>query len=110
MPKRVLQPLRSREIAPFRHLTIRNTFRDYLVIDRADGIVTICEMKYSKDDYTLDEREYRNIVRRMETFQKETGHKGGIQVSLVTTYGLHENMYSEISPIPITMEELFIYE
>ena len=40
------------------------------------------------------------------TFQKETGHKGGIQVSLVTTYGLHENMYSEISPVPITMEEL----
>ena len=78
-----------------------------LVIDRADGIVTICEMKYSKDDYTLSEKEYRNIVRRMETFQKETGHKGGVQVSLVTTYGLNENMYSEISPIPITMEELF---
>ena len=79
-----------------------------LVIDRADGIVTICEMKYSKDDYTLSEKEYRNIVRRMETFQKETGHKGGIQVSLVTTYGLHENMYSEISPVPITIEELFL--
>ena len=78
-----------------------------LVIDRADSIVTICEMKYSKDDYTLSEKEYRNIVRRMETFQKETGHKGGVQVSLVTTYGLNENMYSEISPIPITMEELF---
>lgn len=30
-----------------------------------------------------------------------------IQVSLVTTYGLHENMYSEISPMPITMEELY---
>lgn len=78
-----------------------------LVIDRADGIVTICEMKYSKDDYTLNEKEYRNIIRRMENFQKETGHKGGVQVSIVTTYGLHENMYSEISPVPITMDKLF---
>ena len=78
-----------------------------MVIDRADGIVTICEMKYSKDDYTLNEKEYKNIVRRMETFQNETGHKGGIQVSVVTTFGLNENMYSEISPIPITMENLF---
>ena len=43
----------------------------------------------------------------MECFQKETGHKSGVQVSIVTTYGLHENMYSEISPIPITMDELF---
>ena len=33
--------------------------------------------------------------------------KGWVQVSIVTTYGLHENMYSEISPVPITMDELF---
>ncbi len=75
-----------------------------LVIYRADGIATICEMKYSKDDYTLTEKEYKSIVRRMETFQKETGYKGGIQASIVTTYGLAENMYSEVSPTPITMD------
>ena len=79
-----------------------------LIIDRADGMVTICEMKYSKDDYTLTEKEYKNIVHRMETFQKETEYKGGIQASIVTTFSLHENMYSEISPIPITMDELFV--
>lgn len=51
--------------------------------------------------------EYRSIVRRIETFQKETRHKGGAQVCIVTTYGLRENMYSEVSSIPITMNELF---
>ena len=30
-----------------------------------------------------------------------------IKSDLVTTYGLNENMYSEISPVQITMEELF---
>ncbi len=79
-----------------------------LVIDRADGMMTICEMKYSKDDYTLTEKEYKNIIHRMETFQKETGHKGGIQASIVTTFSLQENMYSEVSPNPITMGELFV--
>lgn len=78
-----------------------------LIIDRADGIATICEMKYSKDDYTLSENEYHKIVRRMETFQQETGHKGGVQTCIVTTYTLSDNMYSEISPVPITMQELF---
>jgi hypothetical protein len=78
-----------------------------LVIDRADGIATICEMKYSKDDYTLSEAEYRNIMRRIEVFQTETKHKGGVQASIVTTYGLKENMYSEISPKAITMDDLF---
>ena len=79
-----------------------------LVIDRADGMATICEMKYSKDDYTLTEGEYKKIVHRMETFQKETGYKGGVQASIVTTFSLQNNMYSEISPIPITMNELFV--
>ena len=78
-----------------------------LVIDRADGMVTICEMKYSKDDYTLTEGEYKKIISRMETFQKETGYKGGIQASIVTTFSLQDNMYSEVSSIPITMNELF---
>ncbi len=78
-----------------------------LIIDRADGIVTLCEIKYSKDDYTLSEKEYKNIIRRMEAFQEETNHKGGIQVSIITTFSLKSNMYTEISPIPITMTELF---
>lgn len=43
----------------------------------------------------------------METFQRETGYKGCVQASIVTTFSLQENMYSEISPIPITMNELF---
>ena len=43
----------------------------------------------------------------METFRRETSHRGGVQASIVTTYGLQENMYSEISPIVITMEDLF---
>lgn len=78
-----------------------------LIIDRADGIATICEMKYSKDDYTLSEKEYRNIMRRMDVFQKESGHKGGVQACIITTYGLIKNMYSEISTVPITMNNLF---
>lgn len=78
-----------------------------LAIDRADNITTICEMKYAKDDYSLSEKEYRNIVRRMETFQNETRKKGGMQACIVTTYGLADNMYSEISPVAITMDDLF---
>ena len=64
-------------------------------------------MKYSKDDYSLTEKEYRNIIRRMEAFQAASKRKDGVQVAIVTTYGLTDNTYSEISPVAITMEELF---
>ena len=40
-------------------------------------------------------------------FKGETGYKGGVQASIVTTFSLQDNMYSEISPVPITMKELF---
>ena len=99
----------SHEYYAWRSKRSRPAVQIDLVIDRADGIATICEMKYSKDDYVLNESEYRRIVRRMDTFQNETGHKGGVQASIVTTYGLTENRYSEISPAPITMEHLFAY-
>jgi len=78
-----------------------------MVIDRADKIATICEIKYSKDDYSIDEAEYRKLIRRMETFEKETKHKGGTQIAIITTYGLRNNAYSEISQNHITMEHLF---
>jgi len=39
----------------------------------------------------------------MEVFSNETGHKGGVQATVVTTYALKDNMYSEISPVAITM-------
>lgn len=88
----------------------RASSMEHMIIDRADGIVTVCEMKYSKDDYRLNETEYRNIVKRMEAFGKETGHKGGMQATVVTTYALKDNMYSEISPVAITMNELFMVQ
>lgn len=78
-----------------------------MIIDRADGIATICEMKYSKDDYSINENEYRKLIRRLESFEKETRRKGGTQISIVTTYALRDNMYAEISPNHITMEQLF---
>lgn len=36
-----------------------------LVIDRADGIATVCEMKYSKEEYTIHESELDPIQQKM---------------------------------------------
>ena len=35
---------------------------------------------------------------------------GGMQATVVTTYALKDNMYSEISPVAITMNELFMVQ
>lgn len=79
-----------------------------LVIDRSDGIVTICEIKYSQAAYTITKSEYMKIMNREETFRRETKCRKGIQTIMITTYGLKQNEYSSILLNSITLKELFL--
>ena len=79
-----------------------------IIIDRADGIVTICEVKYSKAEYTLSKEEYERIMNRVEAFTRETRCKKGTQTIIITTKGMKSNGYSEISRRTITLDDLFI--
>ena len=78
-----------------------------MIIDRADRVLNLCEMKFSQDDFVIskdyDERLRRKIVR----FQEETRGKRNIQVTLVTTFGLKKNMYSSRVQRVVTMDALF---
>jgi hypothetical protein len=79
-----------------------------MLIDRADRVVNLCEMKFSQDDFAIskdyDERLRRKIVR----LQEETGGKRNVQVTLVTTFGLKKNMYSSRVQRVVTLEGLFL--
>ena len=44
-----------------------------LIISRKDGVINLCEMKYTNEEYSLDADEYEKIQNRMVQFQKETG-------------------------------------
>jgi hypothetical protein len=79
-----------------------------IVIDRADGIVTICEVKYSKAEYILLKDEYEKIMNRVETFVTETKCKKGTQSVIVTTKGIKPHGYSEISRRTVTLDDLFV--
>ena len=79
-----------------------------MLIDRADRVLNLCEMKFTQDDFSnskdYDERLRRKIVR----FQEETGGKRNVQVTLVTTFGLKKNMYSSRVQRVVTLEGLFL--
>jgi len=79
-----------------------------IVIDRADGIVTICEVKYSKAEYSLTNSEYNKIMNRVEAFVQETKCKKGTQTIIITTRGMKPNGYSEISKRTVTLDDMFV--
>lgn len=78
-----------------------------IVIDRADNVINIAEVKYSKAEYTLDAEEYSKIMQRTETFARESKTRKGVQPLIITTYGLRPNGFSGIPSNAITLDDLF---
>jgi len=78
-----------------------------LIIERADKIVNVCEVKYSQDEYELDKEEYERINRRRNTFIKETGLRHASWLTMITTEGLAKGMYSGMIQSVVKLDELF---
>lgn len=78
-----------------------------LIIDRKDGVINLCEMKYTNEDYILNKEETDKLQNRLSVFQKETESKKAIHITLVTSGGIKTNKYTGIIQRVITGEDLF---
>ena len=78
-----------------------------LLIDRADGVIDVCEMKYSTDIFVPTEKSDSDMRRRMAIFQEVSKTRKAVNAVLVTPYGLEPNRYSGRFSNVITFKELF---
>ena len=78
-----------------------------LVIERNDGVFNLCEMKYCRDEFEMDATDARKLQRRAEVFQRETGTDFALHTTLVTTYGLVQNVHAAPVQSVVTMTDLF---
>ena len=79
-----------------------------MVIDRADQIVNLCEMKFSTKEYAItkvDDDNLRNKAGRFSETQKSL-HKA-VHLTLITPFGVKPNMYQYSVQNVITAEDLF---
>jgi uncharacterized protein len=65
-----------------------------LVIDRRDGIINLCEMKFSIKEFTIDKAYADDLRHKIETFRTQTNTKKSLFVTLVTAYGLKPNEHA----------------
>lgn len=80
-----------------------------MVIDRADKTINLCEIKFSQDDYTIDKQQDRIIRHKIDRFRQSLKtRKKALLPTLITTYGLKENIYSGLIQSVITLEDLFV--
>lgn len=78
-----------------------------LIIDRKDGVMNLCEMKYSQDEFVIDRELEGTIRNRTELFRKITKTKKDLRCTMITVYGVKTNQYSSVADDQITMEDLF---
>lgn len=78
-----------------------------LIIDRADQMINLCEIKYSTGVYTITKNEETKLRNRISDFTTETRSKVGILLTLITPFGLKENIYSSGISAQVTLDDLF---
>lgn len=78
-----------------------------MLIDRADRVVNVCEIKFCNDEYHVTSEYARKISNRMDRISEMFNHKRSISSVLITTYGLKKNEYSSRFQKVVTLEDLF---
>ena len=77
-----------------------------LLIDRADDVVNVCEMKYSKTGYTITKSYAETLQKRIDTLERLQPDKT-FHLTFVTVNPIEHNSYSDIVKSAITADELF---
>lgn len=78
-----------------------------LLIERRDRVINICEIKFVSDEFIIDKEYELNLRNKIETFKRNTKTKYGLQLTMITTYGVKNNKYSSIVGNQILLEDLF---
>lgn len=97
------------EYYSWRSKTSENGSQIDLLIERADRIINLCEIKYSTTPYSIDKSEEMKLRIRQSDFAEETGTKYAIFPTMITTYGIRKNAYSGYIQAEVTLDDLFLF-
>ena len=97
------------EYYSWRSKTSENGSQIDLLIERADRIINLCEIKYSTTPYSIDKSEEMKLRIRQSDFAEETGTKYAIFPTMITTYGIRKNAYSGYIQAEVALDDLFLF-
>ena len=78
-----------------------------LVIDRDDGIVNLCEVKYTIGEFAIDKAYDEKLRNKKAAYLAETKTKKAVHLTMLTTYGVSRNSYWGTIQSEITMDDFF---
>jgi len=78
-----------------------------LVIDRKDGIIDICEVKFSKNQFSIDREYDKKLRNKISAFISENNTRKAIHLLMLTTYGIARNKYYSAVQKEVILDDLF---
>ena len=78
-----------------------------LLIDRADHVIDLCEVKYLEEEFVISKEYDMSLRNKREAFRTATGTKKTLQIVMITTYGIKPNKYSSIVSSQVLLDDLF---
>lgn len=78
-----------------------------LLIDRSDNVVNVCEIKFSSDEFSITKPVEQGLRRKLSVFKQVSATRKSVHLTMITTYGVERNEYSNLMQSQITMDDLF---
>jgi hypothetical protein len=66
-----------------------------LLIERRDFIIHLCEIKFSETMFTIDKKYAAELLNKKQVFLEHTRVRRSVFITMITTYGIRNNSYSE---------------
>ncbi|GLR16624.1 AAA family ATPase [Portibacter lacus] len=81
-----------------------------LLIDRADNAINLCEAKFYNADFIITKTEAEKLRNRKALFQEHTKTRKQVILTMITAFGIAQNMYTHSVDKALTMDSLFLEE
>jgi len=79
-----------------------------LLFDRDDGVITLCEIKYSDKIFVVDKAYAKQLANKIEVFEKHSLTKKKIELVMITFVGMRDTIWSEELIVnDVIFEELY---
>ena len=78
-----------------------------LLIDRKDGVINVCEIKYSLRPFEIDSKYGEELRNKLDVFISETSCNKALHLTMISANGLKHNVHSGIVQNEISGDDLF---
>jgi hypothetical protein len=95
------------EVSSWKSIKAENGAQIDLLINRRDGVINLCEMKFSISPFIIDKKYDTELRNKVGVFKAETRTKKSVFITMLSTFGLQTNAYSGNVQNDLTMNILF---